>query len=397
MFSIFMRWYEPILSIEINRKQTSSQNSNRIDKENDKKHEEKTRRESITGKELQISTFHTTEKKDKDTYLECLRIYKSHISIRSDSVIFITIALKYMKEFGVHKDLNVYKMLLDIFPKGTMIPRNMFQSMFMHYPKHQYCAVDILEQMENNGVIPDPEMESMLLNIFGRHGIPTEKYWKMMYWLPKFKNLNPWPVPKPIPDDVLELAKLAMIKISSVDVRSSITVYDTIEIENSIEETWIVSAIAPKQSELLIQHNKKIPIYVEGPFRIYVAIKAVDYFVLKTKPPICRKYPEYEPDAVDKIQNPYLSRKSKDIILPPSVHEQVDATIFAICATGTSSHDSLLSWIRFLQNENPVLAEIPIVFTLKTSSNEKLFIESNKPKLPSDALKNNNDNELLQG
>ena len=33
----------------------------------------------------------------------------------------------------------------------------------------------------------------------------------------------------------------------------------------------------------------------------------------------------------------------------PSVHEQEDGTILAVCATGSSSRDSLLSWIRRLE------------------------------------------------
>ena len=32
----------------------------------------------------------------------------------------------------------------------------------------------------------------------------------------------------------------------------------------------------------------------------------------------------------------------------PTVHEQPDGTILAVAATGTSSRESLLSWIRFL-------------------------------------------------
>uniref|UniRef100_A0A905AUS3 ECSIT C-terminal domain-containing protein n=1 Tax=Glossina morsitans morsitans TaxID=37546 RepID=A0A905AUS3_GLOMM len=42
-----------------------------------------------------------------------------------------------------------------------------------------------------------------------------------------------------------------------------------------------------------------------------------------------------------------------------SVHQQDDGTICAICATGTSTKDSLLSWIRLLEaNGNPVLSQI---------------------------------------
>jgi len=48
----------------------------------------------------------------------------------------------------------------------------------------------------------------------------------------------------------------------------------------------------------------------------------------------------------------------------PTVHEQDDGCIFACCATGTSSKDSLLSWIRLLQSDCPDLIGVPIMFTL---------------------------------
>ena len=34
-------------------------------------------------------------------------------------------------------------------PKGKMIATNQFQAMFMHYPRQQQCAIDVLEQMES--------------------------------------------------------------------------------------------------------------------------------------------------------------------------------------------------------------------------------------------------------
>ena len=45
----------------------------------------------------------------------------------------------------------------------------------------------------------------------------------------------------------------------------------------------------------------------------------------------------------------------------PSVHEQEDGTILAVCATGSSSRDSLLSWVRKLE----VIVNMP-VFHLAT-------------------------------
>lgn len=61
----------------------------------------------------------------------------------------------------------------------------------------------------------------------------------------------------------------------------------------------------------------------------------------------------------------------REIAIYPSIHEQQDGTIFALCATGTSGKDSLLSWIRHLEKDgNPVLATIPIVFTLKSGETQ---------------------------
>jgi len=45
----------------------------------------------------------------------------------------------------------------------------------------------------------------------------------------------------------------------------------------------------------------------------------------------------------------------KEVANVPSVHEQEDGVILAVCATGTSSHDSVLSWIRFLVNPSLLL------------------------------------------
>lgn len=75
------------------------------------------------------------------------------------------------------------------------------------------------------GVMPDVEMENLLLNIFGKRGHPVRKYWRMMYWMPKFKNISPWPLPNPVPNNSLELAKMAMERMSSVDLQSKVSVY----------------------------------------------------------------------------------------------------------------------------------------------------------------------------
>lgn len=58
--------------------------------------------------------------------------------------------------------------------------------------------------------------------------------------------------------------------------------------------------------------------------------------------------------------------KPNGLYIPPSIHEQPDGTVLAMCITGTASKDSLVMWIRALQRTNPKLKEIPVVFKLKT-------------------------------
>ena len=50
------------------------------------------------------------------------------------------------------------------------------------------------------------------------------------------------------------------------------------------------------------------------------------------------------------------------------LHIQDDGTILAIAATGTSSQDSLISFVRILERENPRLRSIPVIISNKDNS-----------------------------
>ena len=49
-----------------------------------------------------------------------------------------------MEKFGVHKDLDSYKKVLNVFPKGKYVPENRLQADFFHYPKQQDCCTKIM-------------------------------------------------------------------------------------------------------------------------------------------------------------------------------------------------------------------------------------------------------------
>jgi evolutionarily conserved signaling intermediate in Toll pathway len=76
------------------------------------------------------------------------------------------------------------------------------------------------------GVVPDMEVEVMLKNVFGKTAPPVRKFMRMYYWMPKFTHLSPWPLPKPVPDDPMALAKLALQRITSVDLLTKIETFN---------------------------------------------------------------------------------------------------------------------------------------------------------------------------
>lgn len=76
-----------------------------------------------------------------------------------------------------------------------------------------------------------------------------------------------------------------------------------------------------------------------------------------------------------------MSPKKSDVVVKMpkrSLHQQDDGTIYAICATGTSTKDSLLSWIRLLErNGNPSLAHIPVLFKFRTPVDDRALVVVN--------------------
>lgn len=125
-----------------------SNNKNTKENNEEKFEEDQEKQLMIRGSFEQIRT------KNRDTYLDMVRIFENRTDKnRRNHVEFIYAALKNMHHFGVHKDLAVYKALINVMPKGKFIPQNVIQVEFQHYPKQQQCIIDLLEQMEDNGVM----------------------------------------------------------------------------------------------------------------------------------------------------------------------------------------------------------------------------------------------------
>ncbi|CDW58132.1 ECIST Cterm and ECSIT domain containing protein [Trichuris trichiura] len=296
---------------------------------------------------------------------------------------FIYAALKRMREFGVHKDLEVYKRLLEVFPKGKMIPKNFFQVRLarvegMHYPKQQQCCIDVLDEIEWNRVFPDKELYMIVKNAFGEWTHAMRKMKRMMYWMPKLKNADPYPMPRPLPRSEVELAKAAMSRVCR-DPSNITNLFYTEAISEEVEKTWIVSGQSPIQQELLEKHSLEDALFVDGPYRVWLMDRSLFYFTLVSDRNALKRFDDFQPENSLTGQewanwktkyNSEFSDYQQALSLIPTIHEQPDGTIMATAITGNSSKDSLVCWIKFLEEYNCNLARIPVVFRLRHATSD---------------------------
>ncbi|OQV20275.1 Evolutionarily conserved signaling intermediate in Toll pathway, mitochondrial [Hypsibius exemplaris] len=311
--------------------------------------------------------------RDKNAFRHAIGSFLARDNVRrAGHVEFIYAALKRVQAFGVHKDLETYKDIMNIFPKGRFVAHNMWQVEFMHYPRHQECGLDVLCEMEKHGVVPDFEMYHIVLNIFGERSIVMRKLKRMNYWFPKFRNANPYPIPFFLPNDPTEKARLALERMCP-DVRKEVTVFQTEDISEALDKTWIASLMCPDQRKLISEHVSDKPLYVDGEYSVHLREEFLKYFILRDEPqelldagPTPAPEPYYELDCRPdwdlffKVENP------KEYAPLPTLHEQEDGNILAICITGTSSQDSLRSWLSCLARTNPRIAQVPIHFRIRS-------------------------------
>ncbi|KAJ0055731.1 hypothetical protein NL108_011313, partial [Boleophthalmus pectinirostris] len=162
-------------------------------------------------------------------------------------------------------------------------------------------------------VMPNVETKVLLLQIFGPKGHPMRKYQRLMYWFPKFKYMNPYPVPFQLPEDPVDLAKFTLKRIAD-DLDATLTVYQMpftdvtesgqeITLPHIVGKQPVIFALfffvyclihynsvcpagiqSPSQIDLLAKHNPKRPVFVEGPFPLWLRKTCVYYYILRADP-----------------------------------------------------------------------------------------------------------------
>lgn len=226
--------------------------------------------------------------------------------------------------------------------------------------------------------MPNKETEFLLLQIFGRGSHPMLKYVRMRLWLTRFQNINPFPLPHELPQDVVELATLGLRRVEP-DLSARVTVYqkslpaDTTDPVDPIQP-HIVGIQSPDQQDALARHNPARPLFVEGPFSLWLRNKCVYYHILRADlPPPEEKDVEEIPEEWNlyypmKLDLDYARSSWDDYEF--DIDEVEEGPVFAICIAGAHDQETLAKWIQGLQEANPALARIPVVFRLAGSSGE---------------------------
>ncbi|KAM4536363.1 evolutionarily conserved signaling intermediate in Toll pathway, mitochondrial [Odontesthes bonariensis] len=318
------------------------------------------------------------ETKTKATFNQVIEVFNKRDIRRRGHVEFIYAALKKMPEFGVETDLSVYNRLLDVFPKEVFVPRNFIQRMFNHYPRQQECGVQLLEQMENYGIMPNIETKILLVQIFGEKSHPMRKFQRIMYWFPKFKHINPFPIPQQLPEDPVDLARLSLTRIAN-DLDAKVTVYqlpctDITESGEEITLPHIVGTQSPSQMELLAKHNPNRPVFVEGPFPLWLRKTCVYYYILRADPTPPEEQVEepYDPERCFDYPLQLELDLDRDLGDDESfdVEDLDEGPVLAICMTSQGDQATLNQWISGLQQNNPILGEVPTLFRLNAGPRE---------------------------
>nr|XP_006124812.2 evolutionarily conserved signaling intermediate in Toll pathway, mitochondrial [Pelodiscus sinensis] len=317
--------------------------------------------------------------RNKAAFTRAVELFCQRDVRRRGHIEFIYAALQKMPQFGVERELDVYNKILEVFPKEVFVPRNFIQRMFNHYPRQQECHLHLVSLPTYAGIMPDNQTKFLLLQIFGAKSHPVRKY-------QRFKHVNPYPVPVPLPQEPIDLARISLQRIAA-DLSAKVTVYqmpltDILDSGKEITQPHIVGIQSPDQQELLAHHNPDRPVFVEGPFPLWLKKTCVYYYVLRGE----LLPPGEKGEMLDSERNFYYPMHlDLDLDRGPwddeefDVDEAEEGPIFAMCMAGAGDQATLAKWILGLQQNNPILSQTPVVFHLAPGPRELLAASDSEP------------------
>eukprot|EP00795_Rhopilema_esculentum_P009191 gene9191-16865_t len=224
-----------------------------------------------------------TEERTKEGFVRVVHDFLAKDRLKRGHLSFVSTSLNYMDSFGLHKDLDVYNEILEVFPKYVITNKTLLDALWPKPHPQIDIALDLLTKMEDNGIRPDDLTYTILLEIFGKAGLPVQKAQRMAYWFDKYQHANPYLVSDEDLKDRFKLCKLALTRMTMDE--ENIKVYTCEDDPGSIyKKSFIIGCQNEEQREFLATHDASKTLYLEGPYHIWMNHIKEQYYLLRSQP-----------------------------------------------------------------------------------------------------------------
>ena len=287
---------------------------------------------------------------------------------------FVDEALARFKELGLERDREAYKELLRLLPPGAYHPTDKLLIMKDQYYPQQKAVTRILLHMSLNRVRIDKDFERIAVSVFSVNSEVWNRIARTNYWDMKLRNVDKYPVPEILPEEPHKLAKIGIDRMLD-DELAVITTTNTAKLPDSIDKTWLVFSQSPTQKAIIDKLDDKAILYIEDGGLTWVGRSPLSYYLLKyyVDPEVVeQKMTPIEPDFdLNTIDMNIYGKQIRDKLIEQEAKHYADgAYVLSIGITGTSSQDSLSSWLKILQQRNPKLSRLNVVFKMRHQAPE---------------------------
>lgn len=293
---------------------------------------------------------------DKEGFIQAIEAYQAKNKIRQGHIDFIATGLKFMEAYGLSKEGELYDRLLDCMPRGRVNNKSFLDTLLPPAHPQMFLAIDLLHKMEENGVYPSDAMYEICKEVFGKPSAPLRKISRTRFWMDEYYDLNPYWLDNKVYMDRVNIIRAAIERIlGSNDGTKILEISPPVEDDDSDMINYshfIISSFTDKQRHYLTCCNpENVSIYIEGPLFIWVNRVMEEYFIMKTG------------------QNELTSIRKK---IKVAEDEEREGVIMGICFATKPYQDTLLRWLKYMQEEHPVLRDVNVVFDISDdSSNEE--------------------------
>lgn len=277
-------------------------------------------------------------------WTEAMGKFRTRDRFLTGHMTFITTSLDSMHEFNLVSSLDAYNVLLDCFPKDKYVTRSLLEyAMPWPFPAVD-LALKILTRMEEEGVRPDDLTYTILIEIFGRGGLPIEKCIRLAYWMDRFKDHDPYRLTGELPvKNPLSLFEMACSRMFGEDYSSRMI---TVHMEDSNNDYQYIYDFTNEPFREARNNFDPIKhdLIVEGPYLMWLQKHKEVYFTVR------------------------------ELIKLTEIRED-EGTLLGICITGSKCSGSLKYWIDCLIRGHSNLATANVVYSIRDEDSTKFLIE----------------------